>query len=95
MVGYLIVQAVAVALWWGLLTTTPEAIAWFHPKQWPAESLKSFWLADLTLLAGGSFVTALAIARRASWAATAIERVLDSPRLVVLEFRPLASSFHP
>lgn len=56
--GYLIVQGLAVAGWWVLLVALPSSRVWFFPEQLTGAALMNFWLADLVLLAGGSWLTA-------------------------------------
>lgn len=70
--GYLILQAVGVAAWWGLLIAVPASVAWFQPAAWAAGSLLGFWLADSVLLVAGSCAAALAISYEKSWATIAV-----------------------
>ena len=66
--AWFLVQATAVALWWGLLSLMPSAIELFHPKDWPSESLFAFGIADSILLVLGSVVAAIAVHRGTAWA---------------------------
>ncbi|MCM2370269.1 methyltransferase family protein [Aporhodopirellula aestuarii] len=70
--GYLIAQAASVAVWWGVLVLVPSSVEWFQPEGWPPESLLGFWLGDVVLLVGGSFVTANAVWKQTRWATTAV-----------------------
>ena len=56
--GYFASQAIGVVAWWALLMLHPESIGWFHPEGWPDDALLSFWLADFTLIVGGSLTAA-------------------------------------
>ena len=69
---YLALQGVATALWWCVLFTIPASAQWFHPPDWPRESLLGFWLSDSSLLVVGSFFTATAVASKKPWASIAI-----------------------
>ena len=69
---YLVIQGVATALWWSVLFTVPSSAEWFHPKDWPRESLLGFWLSDSMLLIAGSFFTAAAVVTNKPWASIAI-----------------------
>lgn len=53
---YFFLQGVAVACWWVLLIVMPDTRAWFFPEPLTGAPLMSFWLADLGLLVGGSFL---------------------------------------
>ncbi|MDE0818304.1 MAG: isoprenylcysteine carboxylmethyltransferase family protein, partial [Pirellulaceae bacterium] len=69
---YLVIQGVATALWWCILFTVPTSAEWFHPTDWPTESLLGFWLSDSLLLVAGSFFTAAAVTSNKPWASIAI-----------------------
>jgi len=69
---YLVTQGVATALWWCVLFTIPAAVKWFHPKDWPRESLLGFWLSDSMLLVAGSFFTAAAVVTNKPWSSVVI-----------------------
>ncbi len=71
-IGYLLLQAVAMIGWWALLLWLPSSIAWFQPQSWPASTLLSFWLADGIVLIGGSFVCALLVGFKAAQASLAL-----------------------
>jgi protein-S-isoprenylcysteine O-methyltransferase Ste14 len=69
---YLVIQSIAIALWWCLLFTKPASVEWFHPTNWPRESLIGFWLSDLMLIIGGSLFTGAAIVTNKPWASIVI-----------------------
>ena len=69
---YLLIQSIATALWWCLLFTKPASVEWFHPTNWPRESLIGFWLSDLMLIIVGSLFTAAAIVTNKPWASIVI-----------------------
>lgn len=69
---YLVIQSIATALWWCLLFTKPASVEWFHPTNWPRESLIGFWLSDLMLIIVGSLFTAAAIVTNKPWASIVI-----------------------
>lgn len=69
--GYLALQAVLVAAWWGLVIVVPSTRAWFEPPGRP-EVLTAFWPADGVLLCLGSVVACVGVARRAAWAAASV-----------------------
>ena len=69
---YFVGQALAVSCWWLLLFAYPDSIHWFQPKQWPIETLSSFWLADTLLLVGGSLTASLALGFRFPWATSCV-----------------------
>ncbi|MFK7790891.1 MAG: isoprenylcysteine carboxylmethyltransferase family protein, partial [Phycisphaeraceae bacterium] len=54
--AYFLFQGIAVACWWALLIMMPDSRAWFFPESLTGAALMSFWLADLGLLVGGSFL---------------------------------------
>ncbi|WP_197137827.1 methyltransferase family protein [Crateriforma conspicua] len=70
--GYFASQAIGVVAWWALLMLHPESIGWFHPEGWPDDALLSFWLADFTLIVGGSLTAAVSVWRQHKWASTAV-----------------------
>lgn len=65
---YFVVQAISVGAWWLIQFTVPAFVSYFHPSNWPAESLFSFSLADVTFSIVGSLVAAYATATGKSWA---------------------------
>jgi len=69
---YLVIQSIAIALWWCLLFTKPASVEWFHPTNWPRESLIGFWLSDLMLIIVGSLFSAAAIVTNKPWASIVI-----------------------
>lgn len=69
---YFLVQAVGTAAWWVLLLAFPPSVSWFQPSDWPADSLRAFWLADFVLIVGGSVVAATGVCWRTSWATTCV-----------------------
>ncbi|QEG02608.1 hypothetical protein Mal15_67290 [Stieleria maiorica] len=70
--GYFALQAIGVVAWWAMLTLYPENIGWFRPKDWPDEVLLSFWLADISLIVGGSWIAAVSVWQQREWASTAV-----------------------
>ena len=70
--GYLALQAIGVVAWWVLLTAYPDSIGWFQPKDWPDDTLLSYWLADLSLVAGGSSIAAVGVWQQRKWASIAV-----------------------
>lgn len=71
-VGFYLLHAAAVALWWVLLVAVPSSRAWFFPGRLTGDPLMSFWLADLVLLSGASLGAAYAVLRRQGWAHAAV-----------------------
>lgn len=69
---YLLVQAIGILAWWGLLIASPGSIQWFQPAVWPPGSLLAFWLADGLLLVGGSLVAATGVFQEKPWASVAV-----------------------
>ncbi|MFI4859941.1 MAG: methyltransferase family protein [Phycisphaerales bacterium JB063] len=65
---FYVFQALAVPAWWFLLVLLPTSRDWFFPTRLTGDPLMSFWLADLTLLAGGSLLACYAVAMRRAWA---------------------------
>lgn len=61
---YLLMQAALVVLWWLMIAADPSVHAWFSIPGSPAASLLAFAAPNLVVIAGGSVVAALAIARR-------------------------------
>lgn len=70
--GYCALQAIGVVAWWALLVLHPESIGWFQPKGWPDDALLSFWLADFSLIVGGSCIAAGSVWQQRKWASTAV-----------------------
>lgn len=70
--AYLLIQAVGVAVWWGVLIGYPPSVKWFQPREWPAESLIAFWLADGLLIIGGSLAVAVSVWLNHKWSATLV-----------------------
>lgn len=66
-VAYLIVQGVAVYLWWAVLLLFPAAREPFKAPGAPDATLLAFIGADLLLYGGGSLFAAYGLARRLSW----------------------------
>ena len=66
------IQATAVTIWWAVLHLFPESIWWFHPVDWPAESLFSFRIPDVVLLVLGSLLAALTVILSKAWAHVAV-----------------------
>lgn len=62
--AYYLIQALAIAGWWGLLITYPESRRWFALQTDSLATLWAFWLPDLLLIGPGSFAVAVAIWRR-------------------------------
>lgn len=60
---YLAAQATAVLAWWAALLSRPDLISYFHSDATSAAAILDLWLADLTLVAGGSAVAAVLVAR--------------------------------
>ena len=52
-------QAIAVAVWWGVLLTVPSSRDYFRMSETPDATLMAFWLPDLVLLAAGSAAAAV------------------------------------
>ncbi|WP_436715619.1 isoprenylcysteine carboxylmethyltransferase family protein [Roseiconus lacunae] len=69
--GYFVLQAIGVVAWWALLRLHPQSIGWFYPRSWPDDVLLSFWLADFTLIVGGSCIVAFSVWHQRNWASTA------------------------
>ncbi len=67
-VAYLVVQGVAVYLWWVMLLLLPETREPFRAPGAPDSTLLAFVGADLLVYAGGSLVAAYGLARGRSWA---------------------------
>lgn len=67
-VAYLVLQGVGVVAWWVLLAAVPDSRALFTAAGAPDAVLLAFVVGDLVLVAGGSFVAAVGVARRAAWA---------------------------
>jgi len=65
---YFVVQAIAVGVWWLILFTVPASVRYFQLSNWPAESLFSSSLADVTFAIIGSLVAAYATATGKKWA---------------------------
>lgn len=70
--SYLILQAVGVAAWWGLLLSVPASVSWFQPPAWPPEALLGFFLGDAMVLIGGSIATSVMVLRRSESASIAV-----------------------
>jgi protein-S-isoprenylcysteine O-methyltransferase Ste14 len=68
---WLLVQAAAIAAWWGLILLIPDSIELFQPQRWPRESLLGFWLSDL-LLVIGSLIVASGLFQHKPWSANAL-----------------------
>jgi hypothetical protein len=66
--AYLLVQALAVGLWWLVLALVPEARAPFVVAGWPESTLLAFWLPDVVVLVAGSLAAAQALRRGRAWA---------------------------
>ncbi|TWU37745.1 hypothetical protein Q31b_45340 [Novipirellula aureliae] len=62
--AYFLLQAIGTAVWWGGLVAYPPSMKWFQPRDWPTETLLSFWLADFILIVAGSVVAANGVWRR-------------------------------
>lgn len=62
--AYFLLQAAAVAGWWGALWAWPSLRAHFQADPASGSSLLAFWLPDLLLLAGGSAAAGIAVLRR-------------------------------
>lgn len=72
LIAYFVVQAIAIAAWWGLLVYVPDSRGWFFPESLAGAPLMSFWLADLGLLVGGSLLIAWLVAVRNPAASSAV-----------------------
>jgi hypothetical protein len=67
-VAYLVLQGVGVLAWWVVLAVAPGARALFTAAGAPDVVLLAFVVGDLALVAGGSFMAAVGVARGAAWA---------------------------
>jgi hypothetical protein len=67
-IAFLIVQSTGVLLWWALMLLFPAARTSFLAPGAPDTTLFAFFLADLLLYAGGSFLAAYGLARDRRWA---------------------------
>lgn len=65
---YLLLQAAAIAGWWGWLWADPEARAWFVPKGAGEADLMAFLLPDLCVAAATSFAAGIAFFKGLRWA---------------------------
>jgi hypothetical protein len=65
---FLLVQGVAVVLWWGLLLVRPEARGLFVAPGAPESTLLAFSVGDLLVYASSSLAAAYGLARERSWA---------------------------
>jgi len=70
--GYLLVQGLAGAVWWGVLLWHPPWRAYFKPPESPDWAILGFWLADLSLFVCGTLIAAILLARRSAWASAAL-----------------------
>jgi len=70
--GYFLLQALAVALWWGMLVCFEETVGWFHPSVWDTAAFYAFGLPDFLLLILGSCVAAGATWKSMRWAPVAV-----------------------
>jgi uncharacterized membrane protein (DUF2068 family) len=67
-VTYLLVQGIAVYLWWGMLIFFPATREPFKAPDAPDSTLLAFLGADLLVYGGGSLVAAYGIAHHKEWA---------------------------
>lgn len=66
---YLLLQAAAVAAWWGMLWCMPSTRGAFLPApDWPEATLLAFALPDAVVIVGGSAAAAIGLQRHAAWA---------------------------
>jgi hypothetical protein len=71
--AYFLVQAAAVAIWWGMLLVVPASRPWFLPADRLDPPFVAFLAPDLFVLSAGSAITGLSslrqhpLARPGSW----------------------------
>jgi hypothetical protein len=67
-IAFLIIQGAGVLVWWVALLLNPAARAPFMAPDAPDSTLLAFLPADVLIYAGGSLLTAYALARNKPWA---------------------------
>jgi len=90
---YFVLQGLAVAAWWTLLTVEPAARSPFLPPGNHPSALLAFAAPDLSLLAAGSLLTGFLLVRGSGWALPVMWLVagaVDYATLQVLAWSALA-----
>jgi hypothetical protein len=67
-IGFLVLQAVGLILWWATLLLVPDARQPFLAPNAPDSTLLAFIVADFTFIVAGSLLAAYGLARRRPWA---------------------------
>jgi hypothetical protein len=70
--AYLLVQAAAVPVWWLALARSPRVRGWFELDTGRHDVLSAFVVGDLVILLAGSIASAVALLRKADWAARSV-----------------------